>query len=115
MLYGKSVSEAWGKTMVGNEFYFPTLGDHVRYAVGQPMGARSSWAVFALSHHVLIRYAARLLGLKNFHHYILLGDDVVINHHGVAMQYLRLLKILGVDTSTSKTHISRERYEFAKR
>jgi len=30
----------------------------VRYAVGQPMGFLSSWAVMALSHHLLVAWAS---------------------------------------------------------
>jgi hypothetical protein len=35
----------------------------VRYAVGQPMGAYSSWAMLALTHHVIVNLAAILAGL----------------------------------------------------
>lgn len=32
-----------------------SYGDKVvKYSVGQPMGAYSSWAVFALSHHLVV-------------------------------------------------------------
>jgi len=41
LLYGKTVSDSWGITMVGQEFYTPE-GNKIRYSVGQPMGARSS-------------------------------------------------------------------------
>lgn len=50
----------------------------VRYATGQPMGLYSSWATFALTHHVLIGYAAFRKGIKSFFKYAVLGDDVVI-------------------------------------
>jgi len=34
----------------------------VRYAVGQPMGALSSWAMLALTHHLIVAMAARRVG-----------------------------------------------------
>jgi hypothetical protein len=38
--------------------------EFVRYAVGQPMGAYSSWAMLALSHHVIVRASALVAGKK---------------------------------------------------
>jgi hypothetical protein len=34
----------------------------IKYAVGQPMGAYSSWAMLALTHHVIIQVAASRVG-----------------------------------------------------
>lgn len=53
--------------------------------------------------------------MKKFQHYILLGDDVVINNDRVAKRYSTLMKELGVDISLTKTHVSKDTYEFAKR
>jgi len=36
-----------------------------RYAVGQPMGALSSWAMLALTHHCLVQVAALRVGHKD--------------------------------------------------
>jgi hypothetical protein len=101
--------------MVHFPFKLPESDDSIKYSVGQPMGARSSWAVFALTHHILIRYCAHLLGKSKFSHYMVLGDDVVINNNRVAKLYQKYLAKLGVDCSEAKTHISNNRYEFAKR
>lgn len=40
------------------------LGDNppIKYAVGQPMGALSSWAMLAVSHHMIVQYCAKKLG-----------------------------------------------------
>jgi hypothetical protein len=54
------------------------------------------------------------MGIR-FTRYALLGDDIVINHHGVAAEYRTLLKSIGVDISDAKTHVSDDTYEFAKR
>lgn len=46
---------------------------------------------------------------------MVLGDDVVIADQGIALVYQRLMSELGVEISESKTHISENLYEFAKR
>lgn len=112
---------AWERVINSLEFCVPwerTKGIErvVRYSVGQPMGAYSSWALFAVTHHVLVRLAAKKAGMGvQFSRYALLGDDIVINHHGVAHQYLALLSQIGVDVSETKSHVSEDTYEFAKR
>lgn len=63
----------------------------VRYAVGQPMGAYSSWAMLALTHHVLVRVSAHRAGLHDFKDYCILGDDVVIRNDAVSMEYFNLM------------------------
>jgi hypothetical protein len=50
-----------------------------------------------------------------FDQYIILGDDVVIKDNKVASIYRGLMKRMGVDVSTAKTHVSKDTYEFAKR
>lgn len=85
------------------------------YSVGQPMGAYSSWAAFALTHHVVVQWAAYKCGHTNFKDYILLGDDIVIKNNDVALKYISLMRKWGVDISINKTHVSKHTYEFAKR
>lgn len=88
----------------------------LKYEAGQPMGAYSSWAVFAVCHHLVVDYCMFINGLRPEEKaYILLGDDIVINHDGVAASYKRVMSELGVDISPLKTHESYTSYEFAKR
>jgi hypothetical protein len=47
--------------------------------------------------------------------YVILGDDVLIGDHNLAQVYLAALRSLGVDVSTSKTYVSTQMCEFAKR
>lgn len=90
--------------------------DTVRYACGQPMGAYSSWATFAICHHVVVRAAAKRAGLPaTFRDYVLLGDDIVIANDEVALHYRAIMTELGVSFSEAKTHVSKDTYEFAKR
>jgi len=87
----------------------------VYYSVGQPMGAYSSWSTLAFTHHVIVQVAATRCGLNSFDRYAVLGDDVVINHDGVAAEYLELMKALGVSIQLSKSIVSKDTIEFAKR
>jgi hypothetical protein len=87
----------------------------IRYSVGQPMGAYSSWAAFTITHHLVVAFAAHKAGLSNFNDYILLGDDIVIKNKKVAENYINIMTKLGVDISFNKTHVSYDTYEFAKR
>jgi hypothetical protein len=86
-----------------------------KYAVGQPMGAYSSWAMLALSHHIIVQCAALNVGIRGFTAYAVLGDDIVIANDLVAEEYLRLMRMLGVDINLSKSLISKDFCEFAKR
>lgn len=88
----------------------------VRYAVGQPMGALSSWAMLAVTHHCMVAIAARRVGMIGFEGYRVLGDDLVIADDSVAQAYLALCSEWGVGINLSKSVISNNgSFEFAKR
>jgi hypothetical protein len=92
-------------------------GQPIYYAVGQPMGALSSWAMLAISHHLLVQIAANRVGNKGwFLHYALLGDDIVIADEAVAKSYLVLIESLGITINMSKSfEMKSGTLEFAKR
>jgi hypothetical protein len=114
-LIDKEYADGWQKVLVGLPFVTPE-GNQLNYGAGQPMGAYSSWAVFAVAHHLVVDYCAHLEGLEaQSDFYILLGDDIVINHDGVAKRYKDTMAALGVAISPLKTHESLTTYEFAKR
>jgi hypothetical protein len=112
-LIGEVKANAWTKILTQLPFLYQ--GKPIFYKTGQPMGAYSSWAVFALTHHLTVQYAAGIVGKTKYSNYMLLGDDIVIGDDDVAKSYLDVLTKLGVETSPSKTHISLHSYEFAKR
>jgi len=88
----------------------------VKYAAGQPMGALSSWAMLAMTHHIMVHIAARRVGLSHFDLYLVLGDDLVIADSKVAKAYLSLAKEWDVGINLSKSVISTNgSLEFAKR
>lgn len=89
----------------------------VRYAVGQPMGAYSSWAMLALTHHAIVQFCASKTGHRGwFTDYAVLGDDIVIADREVALAYVRFMGDIGVGIGFHKSVISNNRScEFAKR
>jgi len=116
LITDKNTAWAWYHLMVSEEFLIPgSKTEFVKYSVGQPMGALSSWAMMALTHHIIVQYSALLVGKYPFKDYILLGDDIVINNDMVASSYREVMTDLGVDLSEYKTHVSKDTYEFAKR
>jgi len=90
----------------------------IRYSVGQPMGALSSWASLALTHHFIVQFCAYTVGFKKwFTEYAVLGDDIVIADAKVAKQYLEVMRVLGVGIGLHKSLLSGAgtALEFAKR
>jgi hypothetical protein len=81
------------------------------YSVGQPMGAYSSWASLALSHHMIVQMSS-----SNFtNKYAILGDDIVIVD-SLRNRYLELIRSLGVEIQETKSLINDDSFvEFAKR
>jgi len=80
------------------------------------MGAYSSWAMLALSHHVIVHIASQKAGVPfDTVLYRVLGDDVVINNDKVSLAYVELMAALGISISMGKSVISKRFTEFAKR
>jgi hypothetical protein len=81
------------------------------------MGAYSSWAMLAITHHALVQYAAWRVGHRVwFSWYAVLGDDIVIADDKVANEYVKLMDELGVGIGFHKSIISNNSsLEFAKR
>jgi len=114
-LINPDYAEAWARLLVERSYAVPK-GDPVRYLAGQPMGAYSSWASMALTHHFIIHWAAKSVGIKSFRNYAILGDDVVIADKAVAESYRGILFDLDMPISSAKSHICEDvSFEFAKR
>lgn len=114
---GSEYANSWRYLMVGEEFYCPWLNKYVSYEAGQPMGAYTSWAMFALCHHLVVRVAGYYVYKHfRFNDYVLLGDDIVIADERVANVYYRLMTVnLGVSINKAKSVQSADSFEFAKR
>jgi hypothetical protein len=94
--------------------------DKVYYSVGQPMGALTSWAMLALTHHTLVQWSAFRAGVIKpgewFSDYAVLGDDIVLANERVSDEYLLVLDELGVTVGLAKSLTSTSgALEFAKR
>jgi uncharacterized protein YodC (DUF2158 family) len=102
---GETVANAWFSIIT--ERVFEAKGHSgIIYAVGQPMGALSSWPVFSLCHHMIVQTAAMHCGLvrsKWFSGYVLIGDDIAIFHKDVALAYQKILKTLEVPINLAKS------------
>lgn len=131
---GKEFAHNWATFLVARDYALTTLSPfpshttaegeplpctiRVRYAVGQPMGALSSWAMLALTHHFVVQFAAYSVGHRTwFTDYALLGDDLVIGNAAVAKRYLQIMGTLGVGIGLHKSLLSPlgTTLEFAKR
>jgi hypothetical protein len=113
------LGELVGRLLVERDFKVKGLEHPIRWVVGQPLGSYSSWPLFTLSHHLIVRYSASLVGKQDFTSYQLLGDDIIIWDETVAESYQSVMSDLGVTMSSSKTVISEcpdnSVGEFAKR
>jgi hypothetical protein len=124
-IFGEKFARTWAALLVGRPYVIPkkiareqNVGTRfLRYAVGQPMGAYSSWGMLALIHHAMVQYSAQRAGFKGwFTLYAVLGDDIVIADSGVAKKYRALCRLLGVEIGLAKSLVSSGKtLEFAKR
>ena len=121
---GKDLGTHWANLLVNRDYFTrphkscPDIPKSVRYAAGQPMGALSSWAMLALTHHFVVQLAAYKVGFRGwFPKYVVLGDDVVITDIKVAKEYYNIMTLeLAVDINLSKSIKSTTGFaEFAKR
>lgn len=115
-LLGPSLAWSWRLLLTGRDYFHEKAG-RIRYSVGQPMGCLSSWAILALTHHVIIQVAAYRTGYTGWYpFYAVLGDDIVILGQRVAEEYLSIMRYLGVPINIGKSISSNNGLlEFAKR
>lgn len=108
-------ADAWLNILTGYSFQCDWSTAEIKYAAGQPMGAYSSWGIFTLCHHLVVRYCAKLVNYSDFTSYCILGDDIVIADSKVAAKYKEVMSLLGVEIDPAKSLVSLDTYEFAKR
>lgn len=119
------LGKAWGDLLVLRPYIIPknnygVVEGEVIYGTGQPMGALSSWAMLAITHHFILQVSALRVNpdLKSwFTHYEILGDDLVIFDTQVYQEYISIMSQLNVGTNPSKSLFSEglSAFEFAKR
>jgi hypothetical protein len=112
--FGPEYKDAWKIIMTEQGFQWEDR--LIFYQTGQPMGLYSSWALLAHAHHFIVQYSAHKAGYRStFRDYRLLGDDIVIRNDRVAREYQSVMTSLGVSISPTKTLVSKDTFEFAKR
>jgi len=125
-LISREFAVQWAWLLVGRSYSAVTkkyggLARDLYYSVGQPMGALSSWASLAMTHHFLVQVAAWDAGVVPvgtwFTDYAILGDDLVIFDPRVKTAYLRIVAAIGVECGIAKSLLSPKGLciEFAKR
>lgn len=91
------IGTEWGTILTKRDYVisdnkYDIPSGSVRYSVGQPMGALSSWAMLNLVHHMMIQFIAIRLRKATFQswydQYVVLGDDLVLFEEDVANVYL---------------------------
>jgi hypothetical protein len=112
--FTKEFVSHWANIMVG--YPFDSVKGKVSYRAGNPMGAYSSWASFAVAHHFVVFDCCEELGISwKTAQYVILGDDVLIGDSRLAAAYRSRIYSLGVEVSIEKTLVSCDTLEFAKR
>jgi hypothetical protein len=106
-IYNKAFANLWFLIMTDRDFVVPgEPGKTVKYAVGQPMGLYSSWAMLAVWHHIICRMCLHILDIpisKEKAQYLVIGDDVVMRGKRVAELYCYIVtNILGIEVSPVK-------------
>jgi len=104
-VFGEEIQKLWSDIIQNREFLTPDEKEYVKFNAGQPLGALSSWAAFAVTHHILLLTAARLEGKSiSFRDYRIIGDDIVIaKHASVAQRYIQMMSDLSVPFSSEKS------------
>jgi len=119
-IWGENLAQLWMNLLVNRDYHIPkgpkdpdgsfkhVSAGKVRYTVGQPMGALSSWSSLAILHHVLVQFAAFRCGYSpmTFGRYRILGDDVVICNRLVAENYLQICKSFHISIGLAKSYVS---------
>lgn len=118
-ILGPSLAKAW-RTLLVDRPYFISSSKYLFYNTGQPMGALSSWASLAITHHFMWQWAAWRSKVIPwgvwFKSYAVLGDDSASKFKLVVDSYLDICRELGVKVNLAKSLLSvNGSLEFAKR
>jgi len=108
-----SIGEDWLELITNRDFMYTLPSGRtgtVRYSVGQPMGFYSSFAAFALLHHLVVRAAYRLAhkgkSLPKYQFYAIIGDDMVITDKLAGDMYVKIITDIGGVINLDKSRLS---------
>jgi hypothetical protein len=109
-----NLGASWLDLLVNRDFAYKLPSGRtgtVRYTVGQPMGFYSSFASFALLHHLVVRAAYRLAhkgkNLPTRQFYAIIGDDMCINDRAVGEMYVKIITSIGGIINLGKSRLSK--------
>jgi len=91
---GTQFARLWYTIISQREFQLPNSSQRVKFMTGQPLGAYSSWAMLALTHHVLCRYALKRIGLERDSlnpSFAIVGDDNCLRGSEFASSYHEIM------------------------
>jgi len=97
-----SFATAWSRILSEREF-IDDAGTLRRYKVGQPMGARSSFPMLALTHHVIIQIAASRAKCSKYTEYGVIGDDSALTQASVSENYKAIMAAYGIKINPTKS------------
>jgi hypothetical protein len=103
----------WSLDLLGKAgFHHPTKGgkEILHYGTGQPMGLYPSFALFALTHNVILHTLSRRVGVTDS--FRVLGDDVIISDSKLFTEYREFLREYSIPVSWSKSFSSSNLGEF---
>jgi hypothetical protein len=62
----EGLGPVWKDLLVNRSYRLQVAGSYeeFNYSVGQPMGALSSWGMLALTHHMIVQFAAQRVGFS---------------------------------------------------
>lgn len=129
-IMGERAAKLWSKLLIERDYILTETSKDIakgsfhnilRYAVGQPMGALSSFNMLAVTHHFLVQLAYQrtlpfykksqillLFGeMKWYDNYEITGDDLVLFDSEVASEYLKIMKDIGVPINQAKSVIAK--------
>jgi hypothetical protein len=113
LLKGTGLSKPLWTLLAKRTFKLSWSDEQVTYNCGQPMGAYGSWPLFALAHHLIVEYSAKIVDKAIKHQYKIIGDDNAITVKEVYESYLSVMEGLGLTINPGKTVISLNNAEFS--
>jgi len=108
-LFSHPIVHHWFNILKNRHFTSDYHDNLISYSIGQPMGFYTSWSAFTISHHVILLLCGIESGYRDFHlicsKYIMIGDDLSIICPKMASHYIKIIDLLGVQVSKSKSII----------
>lgn len=93
---GKRFAKLWYNIITQRDFYLPNRAGTVSFNCGQPLGAYSSWAMLAVTHHVICRHALKRIGKQygKIPQFVIVGDDNALIGRDLEESYHYLMNTL---------------------